>query len=253
MLKIRRYEKKPRYVTVWRTPAEPVETARQTAEREAAPAEKTARPGAAASGPAAQPQPEPQTEAWFAQRPARILNVFRAAAARDGTLPIGVYEAVTKAAPAVGALSPDTVRSGVQEVLLSPHPEAAGTLVQAGALDAFGLHRLTGCAHELVKAPHTAGARWAALVRLCGARMETVQRTLWMSEALCREMRGAALLEDEPKLAVTRAQLHAEGLRGPRGDRVWADLCEAVRRCPQLNRADRLEVLAKGLAKAYRF
>ena len=193
-----------------------------------------------------------QDAAFWRAHPARLLGLFCAAAQGSGTLPAAVFAAAVEAAPALGRLEPPAVRAGVERMLLSPHPEAVGVLVGAQGLAAFGFYALNGCGHTLAEAPCTAAVRWAALIALCGADPAAVARALWMPEAQARAVQAWLKAQNGPRLAVTQAQLHAEGIRGAALPRVWQALCAAAEKCPALNTYDRLDTLAHGLARLLR-
>lgn len=149
----------------------------------------------------------PDPAIYYREVPARVLALFVAAAAKDCAIEADTYIAAMGAVDGISRLPAAVVRSALQNILLSPRPEAIAPLLARGVLTPFGLRMGEVCLHELAKVPCAMEVRWWRFLRLVGADYRTVCDRLGFAPAFAAALAGLDKLSGVQVLPETVLEL----------------------------------------------
>lgn len=179
-----------------------------------------------------------EPERRFSEDALRILRGVRFAAQLGFAIEPDTATAMKVCAPLVDKVSAERIKTEVEKILLSPHPQRVGELVALGVLDRFHRDWRSCNWNELNRTQNTPTERWRAFCTLTGFPLAAlpVERNLRMS--ILHPERELVKL-----LALSGGELQQFELQGEAIGIAQKRLAAHVQEHPEDNTPDRLRHL----------
>ena len=174
----------------------------------------------------------------------RLLRAVRFAAQLGFRLEAGTRAALERNAGGLDRVSGERVKAELEKILVSGHPELAGTPVELGMLARFGAEARAVDLSGLAQVEAAPIPRWTAFCGAVGLDITKLPVERALRRAVLRP--EAALLAE---LALTGRELYELGYRGGEIGAARRRLLEHVKAHPEDNRRERLLELVEKMAE----